>query len=260
MTNRIGVIILLLVCLALGVSLMVIKKGASEQHTQDSTKIDTLSNQVTKATTDLDEQKKVAAMLEKDLEAKKTDYQNSLTQLTNTVSEVSSNLAKTEASLKTAEQQVKERDTKIADLESQNQALDRKAADLSASITNLNVQIVETKRKLASAEGNQAFLEKQLKQLMADKNELEREFNDINVLKAQVSKLKEEMNIARRLEWARQGVFASSDQKGAQKLLQGLSGPPAKASRRNYDLNVEVSADGSVRVVPPATNAPPALK
>jgi chromosome segregation ATPase len=261
MTNRIGVIILLLLCLALGVSLVVMKRGASEQHAQDSKQIDTLSNQWTKASTDLEEQKKVAVMLEKDLETKKTDYQKSLTELTNTVSEVSSNLAKSEASLKTAEQQIKERDTKIADLESQNQALDKKAADLSASITNLNVQIVETKRKLASAEGNQAFLEKQLKQLMADKTELERQFNDINVLKAQVSKLKEEMNIARRLEWARQGVFASSEQKGAQKLLQGLSNTGSKPPPRgNYDLNVEVSADGSVRVVPPATNAPPAAK
>jgi len=233
---------------------MVVKRNASEQRAQDTKQIDTLSNQWTKASTDLEEQKKVAVMLEKDLESKKTDFEKSLTELTNNVTQVSSNLAKVETSLKAAEQQVKERDTKIADLEAQNQALDKKAADLSNSLTNLTAQIAETRRKLATSEGNQAFLEKQLKQLTAEKTELERQFADITVLRAQVSKLKEEMNVARRVEWNRQGILAASEQKGAQKLMQGLVSPVPKSSRPNYDLNVEVSADGSVRVIPPATN------
>jgi chromosome segregation ATPase len=257
MTNRIGVIVLLLLCLGLGVGIMFVKRNASEQRTEDIKQIETLSNQWSKASTDLDEQKKVAVLLEKDLEAKKTDYEKSLAQLTNNVAEVSSKLFKTEADLRVAEKQIKEDNAKIADLESQNQAADRKAAQLSVDLTNLTAQITETQRKLATAEGNQAFLEKQLKQLMADKAELERQFNDITILRAQVSKLKEEMNIARRLEWTRQGVFASSEQKGAQKLMQGLAAPGAKTSRGNYDLNVEVSSDGSVRVIPAGTNNAP---
>ena len=65
----------------------------------------------------------------------------------------------------------------------------------------------------------------------------------------------DEQNIARRLEWMRQGVFASTDQKGAQQLMQGLKPAQTRAvGRPNYDLNVEVRSDGSVRVVPPATN------
>jgi chromosome segregation ATPase len=254
MTNRIGVIILLLLCLGLGVGIMVVKRTAAEQRDVDVKQIVTLSNQWTKASSDLDEQKKVAVMLEKDLEARKADYEKSLAVLTNNVAEVSSNLVKAETGLRAAELTIKDNNAKIADLEAQNQAADKKAAELSDSITNLNTQIAETQRKLATAEGNQAFLEKQLKQLMADKNELERQFNDINVLRAQVSKLKEEMNVARRLEWSRQGVFASSDQKGAQKLMQGISASTPKSSKSNYDLNVEVSSDGSVRVIPAATN------
>ena len=57
---------------------------------------------------------------------------------------------------------------------------------------------------------------------MAEKAELERQFNDLAVLRAQVSKLKEELSVARRLEWIRQGLFASTEQRGAQKLMQGL--------------------------------------
>ena len=92
---------------------------------------------------------------------------------------------------------------------------------------------------------------------MSEKAELERQFNDLTVMRAQVSKLKEELSIARRLEWIRQGVFARAEQKGAQQLMQGLSAQPAKAPKTSYDLNVEVSTDGSVRVIPPSTNAAP---
>ena len=52
------------------------------------------------------------------------------------------------------------------------------------------------------------------------------------------------------------GYFASSDQKGAQRLVQGGIAPAAKVPATNLDLNVEVKADGSVKVVSPATNSP----
>ena len=255
MNNRIGVIVLLVICLGLGVAVMLVKKHGTEQHQQDTKQIDTLTNQLVQTSTDLDEQKKVAAMLEKDIENKKKDYEKSLDELTNNITQISSSLAKAETNLQTAEQKLKEQDTKIADLESQNQALDRKADALSNSITNLNTQIADTRHKLAASEGDKALLEKELKRLMADKAELERQFNDLTVLRAQVAKLRDEQNIARRLEWMRQGVFASTDQKGAQQLMQGLKSTQTRAvGRPNYDLNVEVRSDGSVRVVPPATN------
>src|SRR5207253_5788667 len=115
------------------------------------------------------------------------------------------------------------------------QALDKQAIDLSASITNLTLQIADTQKRLDASEGDKAFLEKELKRLMAEKAELERQFNDLTVLRAQVSKLKEELSIARRLEWIRQGLFASTEQKGAQKLMQGVTATPqAKAPRPNY--------------------------
>ena len=89
--------------------------------------------------------------------------------------------------------------------------------------------------------------------------ELERQFNDLAVLRAQVSKLQEELSIARRIEWIRQGLFASGEQKGAQKLLQGFNALPSPAKPKpSYDLNVEVNADGSVKVIPPPTNGAPA--
>jgi len=44
-------------------------------------------------------------------------------------------------------------------LEAQNQALDKHGQELSASITNLTLQIAETEKKLAASQGDKAFLE-----------------------------------------------------------------------------------------------------
>jgi chromosome segregation ATPase len=258
MKNRIGLILLILISLGLIVALVTVRKQAAEQHQQDTTRIEVVSNNLAKANVALEDQQRVNATLEKDMSAQKQTFEKSLTELTNNFTQVSANLAKTEASLRTAEQEVKQRDTKIADLEAQNQVLDKQASDLSNALTNLTTQIDETRRKLAASEGDKAFLQKELHRLMAEKSELERQFNDINVLRAQVAKLREERNIAQRLDWARRGIFASSDQKGAQQLMQGIAPPKTTTPKSAYDLNVEVGADGSVRVVPPTTNRPAA--
>jgi chromosome segregation ATPase len=214
----------------------------------------------------LEEQQQVNAKFEKDLEAKNkglADLTNTVTRLTANLGEVSANLSKTEETLKATQQEVVKRDAKISELENQNQALDKQALELGSAITNLTSQIADTQRKLSASEGDKAFLEKELKRMMSEKSELERQFNDLAVLRAQVAKLKEEMNVARRIEWMRQGLVASADQKGAQQLMKGLNVPQtqAKAQKPTYDLNVEVHSDGSVKVIPPLkdkeTNAPP---
>ena len=258
MKNRIGVIVLLIIGLGLGIAFITVKKQASDQRREDAETIGALSNKWLKTTADLDDQRQVNATLEKDLDSQKKVFEQALGELTNNFSQVSSNLSQTEASLKANQEELARRDAKIGELEAQNQALDKKALDLSNAITNLTVQITDTQRKLVAAEGDKAFLQNELHRLMAEKAELERQFNDLTVLRAQVSKLKEELSIARRLEWIRQGVFARAEQKGAQQLMQGLSAQPAKAPKTTYDLNVEVSADGSVRVIQPSTNAAPA--
>ena len=257
MRNRIGVVVLVLLCLGLGVALITIKKQATEQQDKTTERIGSLSNQWMKTSADLDEQRQVAATWEKDLDLQKktsADFSNKLSQ-------VSGNLIETQTSLKASQEQVAKLEAKTADLEAQNQALDKQALGLSAALTNLTTQIADTQRKLATSEGNKALLEKELTRLMTEKAELERQFNDLSILRAQVSRLKEELSIARRIEWIRQGLFASTDQKGAQKLMQGLSAPQAKApttTKSNFDLNVEIGADGSVKVIPPPTNRPAA--
>jgi septal ring factor EnvC (AmiA/AmiB activator) len=256
MKNRIGIILLTLVCVGLVIGLIFVKRQATEQKNTDAERIGDYSNKWVITSGKLDEREQVIAMQERDLDAQK----RSLGELTNTFTQVSANLARTEASLKASQEEMAKRDAKITELEAQNHVLDQRAIDLSGAITNLTTQIDDTRRRLAASEGDKALLEGELKRLMAEKTELERQFNDLTVLRAQVAHLKEELSIARRLDWIRQGLFASADQKGAQKLMQGFGSVarPQPRAATNYDLNVEVSADGSVRVIPPLTNAPPA--
>jgi chromosome segregation ATPase len=263
MKNRIGVIVLLLVlvCVGLGVALIAIKKKAADELHDSAVANTALSNNVVQINDQLERQKQVNDELSKDREKRMKDFDaltNKYVASLATIVQVSNTLAQTEAALKASQEETAKREAKIADLETQNQALDKKAVDLSTAITNLTTQIEDTKRKLATSEGEKGFLEKELKRLMAEKSELEKQFNDLTVLRAQVSKLKEELSVARRLEWIRQGIFASNDQKGAQKLMQGTAPATAKGPKRSYDLNVEVSADGSVKVIPPLTNRPAA--
>ena len=263
MKNRIGMIVLILICVGLGIGLIWSRKTATEQRTTDYDRIGSLSNQVVNTRADLEKQRQVNTELETD----RARQNEALRVLTNRYSDTSASLEKTAATLKATQEemarQVAQRDARIAELESQNQALDQRALDLSSSITNLTVQINETQKKLLASEGDKAFLEKELQRLITEKAELERQFNDLAVLRAQVAKLKEELNISRRLEWIRKGLFVSDNQKGAEHLMRSAARsltntPSAPEKQPVYDLNVEVKSDGTVRVIPPATNAPAA--
>jgi hypothetical protein len=257
MKIKFAFLIFLVLSVALGVTLFVTHRKATEQHESDVKTILYHSNQWQQAVAKWDDEKQTNARLNNDLDTQKKAYAD----LTNGFSLVSANLTKTEATLQTTIQQDKEeiarRNAKIAELESQNAALDQRAVDLSTAITNLTTQIEDTKRRLAASEGDKAVLEKELKRLMAEKAELERQFSDLAILRAQVAKLKEELNISRRLDWIRKGLFSPGEQKGAQQLMQGANAPGARPQApARYDLNVEVNADGSVRVIPPLTNRP----
>jgi len=259
MKNLIGVIILAVVCLGLTVVLISTRKQATAEKHKDTETILSHSNELVKTTDALIEQRQVNTVLTNDLTSTRSELattRNEFASLTNKFTAVAGTLSNTEATLKTSQTAVALRDQRIAALETQNRELDDKAIGLSAALTNLTAQIEDTQRKLTASEGDKAFLEKELKRMMAEKAELERQFNDLAVLRAQVSKLKEELSIARRLDWIRKGLF-SDEPKGAQRLMQG----PAKGDKTNqFDLNVEVNADGSVSVIPPLTNAPAAPK
>ena len=110
---------------------------------------------------------------------------------------------------------------------------------------------------MPGSETNNAFLEKELQQQTAARAELESKFNNLATVRAQVKKLKDDAFVARRLEWMRDGSDPGLQQKGGQMMVQrtattNTTRPP------HYDLNVEVSSDGSIHVIPSAASPPAA--
>jgi len=253
MKGKTGIVVLVVLCIALGVGLLIRHAKAVQEQQAAGAKIMTMSNQWVKTENDLNEQRKVNATMEKTLETKTSEAES----LSNKVENLTSTLVKTEEDAKTAAQQAKgeiaKRDAKIADLEGQNDDLTKKMSDLNTSINNLEAQISDTQKKLAASEGDREFLLKELKRLQAEKAELERKFNDLAVLRDQVRKLRDELSIARRLEWIRRGLYGS--ERGAEKLQKGLA---TAGPQTNYDLNVEIKQSGGAKIASPATNSPAA--
>jgi chromosome segregation ATPase len=242
-------------CFGLAVALVTIKHQADARQTASANTILDFSNQIAKDNVHIEDLSQANLSLNNDLASNR---QASLA-LSNQLAETSGALASTTVSLQSAQQEITNRDAHIADLEAQNQELDQRASLLSNTIAALDTQINLTRAKLATSETNNAFLDGELKRQIAERAALERKFNDLAQLRAQVRKLRDDLIIARRLEWMREGIDSTKPVKGGQLLMQRSTpanhATPAAGSPL-YNLNVEVGSDGSVHVIPPPTNAP----
>lgn len=254
MKIKIVIVSLAVVCLGLGIVLFTAKQQSEEQHHKDLDAINDFSNQLVGANSHLDELRQVNLQLTNDL----TLSRQQTMQLSNTLATASATLEQTKSSLLGAKDQITSLNTQIAALEAQNKVLDQRAADLTNTIAQLSSSIESTQNRLAIAETNRVFLEQELQKEMAQKAELQHKFNDLGELRAQVKKIRDEMFVARRLELMKND---NGNKKGAELLIQKtpvVTNTSAATPRpANYDLNVEVGSDGTVKVIPPlgATNS-----
>jgi len=252
MKIKIGIVILAAVCIGLLIALLATKKSAEAMSKHDKDALLDFSAQLDAANINLSDMRQVNLMLTNDLAA----VQQVVKTLSNNLATTTSALSATKESLITAEGQIVNLNGRIGDLEAQNKSLDERAAELTSRIAELDVVIAETQRKLASSQTDNAYLPAELQKQLALKTELERNFNDLNVVRAQVKKLRDELFVARRLEWMANGTDPSTPQKGAAQLMQRTPASASSAAKAAspYDLNVEVGSDGSVRVIPPPTD------
>lgn len=258
MKTKLPVVILILACLGLGVALIMRHNKAVVQKEQDEARIMQLSNEWTQASTKLAAQVEVSTVLTNNLQTKSSELEKTAQQLAETKASLQKSEAEakaTAAAVKEKEAELAKRDAKIAELEGQNQLLDKQAVELKTAIGGLEAKIAETQRKLANSEGEREFLLKELKRMQAEKAELERQFNDLVILRDQVRKLKDELAISRRLDWIKKGLYGLGSTKGAARLQQGFR---QATPGTNYNLNVEIKRDGSAPVITPAPAPAPA--
>lgn len=255
--------ILVLMALGLGAGLYYRHAQAVKQHAADETQIVELEQTLEKTKTQLDDQEKFSLILQTNLHLTSQE----LEEMSNSLVKTSADLRRTQADAQAtaeaakaaqeaAKKEIAKKDQQITELQSHGDELNSKIGGLEQAMNELNRQIAKTESQLAAAEGDREFLLDELKRLQQEKADLERQFNDLSLLRTQVAKLKEELSISRRLEWIRMGIYGSAaNKKGAELLMSGISAPEPKA---NFDLNVELRQDGGATVVPPDTNAAPA--
>jgi septal ring factor EnvC (AmiA/AmiB activator) len=256
MKSKVAIIILVVVALGLGVALVTEQRNHAQEKRERDEDLALHKNNLQKTTRDLEEQKQVNMTLENDLKSRGED----LNTLSNKLSKVIGDLEKSDAQakataeqLRTAQAEMVKKDQKIGELESERLILGKQMDQLTNSIGDLEKLIASTEKKLATTQGEKDFLVKELGRLRAEKAELERQFNDLAVMRAQVSKLKEELAIARRLEFIRLNLFGVTAKGGAEKLM--ASERPARPGGTNYDLNVEIRPNAAARVVTPTNTA-----
>lgn len=242
---------MVLACAGLAVWLVMFNKKAERERLEAEANIRLLSDDVKKTMGALDEQKKVNDSLDSKLTERTAELLATSNRLEGIRGDLSQARTKAEADSLAAQEEIKKREAKISELEGRNEDLSRKMTDLNSSIDELEKQMTEIERKLSASEGDREFLLAELKRLQSEKADLERQFNDLALLRDQVRKLKDDLSIARRLEWIRRGLYGG-EAKGAEKLEPGFATPPTQGTP---DLDVEIRQDGGARVVAP-TNAP----
>jgi chromosome segregation ATPase len=240
----------------LGGVLMWQNREYKDERREHTSKIIQYSNDWNTTSQKLEESRNVNDNLTKKLEETKQQAQSLETALNDEKAAKAKLEADAQKAAQLAEAEVAKRDAKIAELETQVDEQTKQMDKLTADISGLEKKIKDTEAELATTKENREFLLTELKRLQSEKARLEQQFNDLALLRDQVRKLKDELAVARRLEWIRTGVYTTAGAKGgATKLMQGYQ---QQNTRTNYDLNAEFNLDGTVKINPPSggTNAP----
>jgi len=172
----------------------------------------------------------------------------SLASATNQVTELAAEVVKVAAVAANAQKEIAVRDAKITELQGERDDLTKQMTGLNEQIVRLETNISNTEGQLTAARGDRAFLLKELTRMQAEKAELERQFTDLVVLREQVSRLQNELAVARRVDLIRTGRYGGQNMKGGQ-LLRSRQFQREEVPTQSFDLEVEINADGSAPVV-----------
>lgn len=251
-------ILVLVVVLGLAAMLIALNQKATDERQTAVNQMDVLSNAVSSITSRVNELREVNLALESNIALRTAQYSNELAASEARCAAAAAELAQIEADTRSSAQsnsaRLAELDKQILDLEARHQGLDSQSVELQGAITNLQGKIDDTRQRLAKSMGDRRLLLGMLKQLMAKRADLERDFNDITTVRNQIRKIKTEIREARIRDWVRRGVYASFNQKGAERLVHPVVVLPP---RTNAAWKVELHEnDVSEATSGPAAPAP----
>jgi chromosome segregation ATPase len=205
---------LALTLIVLVIALIVVKRGDDAQHESDAGSITDYSNQLSSAQTQI-------IIYQGTLAAQS----NSLTEWQSSALTFSNNLVEAETTNVLDAEQITKLTGQVAEAKSDNPTLEQRLTDLSDQMTNqvasLTKQINSTEAGLEQANKDYALLENRLRRDVAERVLVERRFNNLLELRAQIKKIKEN--------------------------------PAEEVSAESFysDLDVEVNSNGSFHVLAP---------
>lgn len=259
-----GLLILAVVALIGGaVSVVFLSKAKTQVKEHEATietqkgKIDTLTKEketLTANTTKLTQELTQAKSTITDTAERLLKANDDFTKLK---SEHDSFLEKTAEELAAKDETIKALNDDLAAAKNKHKDYDTQISDLNTQIVTKDQEIDAIQRRLEASDADREFLLKQRDKLIAEKAELEKQFQDIAVLREKVLKLQGELMASRKLEWIRRGLYGGARQKGGSKLMSMSRRKPKEQPTTNTDLNVEIRRDGTVKIAPTSTNTPP---
>jgi chromosome segregation ATPase len=192
--------------------------------------------------TTLEEEK---STMSKDVEALRTDLEQSQTQIGFALAKLEKELEAAQEQMKLARENIVQRDVHIAQLRNQREISATKLDELQIVLESLDVQINETRLKLATTEWDREFLKQQLRRLESEKADSLQRWNDPKALRAQYSKVKELASIGQRIDWLRNGAARIDRARGAELLVGRVPAPTLS----DHALVGEIDASGAARIL-----------
>jgi len=264
MKSNLAAILLVVACLGLGAVVWWQYQSHTDQTQNLGKALNSYSNRVSTLEDMLAHESSDKANLSNDMVAVGLKLSNDLAVAHTTLSTTSKDLDKAQADAKASAAAVAaaaaalaEKENRIKELEGQKTDWDKESSDLHLSISNLEIQIQAAQKKLDAAVGDRELLVAELKVLRAQKEELERRLSDLASLREQVRTLKENLSIARRLQFIQQGFYDLISQKGGGRMVNPPLPPGPPGAATNKSLDVEFHQTGDVKInSPAATNAP----
>ena len=255
--NRVS-LVLGMICVGLIAGLIYRHTQATAKESAQQLKLETVQNELTETASDLNLSQTTNVVLRSELEETKEEltqvrqqFQSLSLRAQSLTTELAKEKARADAAImetRAALTEVADRDAQIRELLAERLALSDRVESLILSLQNLQSRIDDTETKLTSSEGDREFLLRELKRLQTEKSGIERQFNDLSVLRAQLTKLRTELTLSRRIEWIRRGLIGgNANRKGAELLAAGFR---KSVTRTNYNLNVEINQEGGVKILP----------
>ena len=175
--------VLALACAVLVVSLVVTKRGDTARHENDAGAMNDFSNQLDSAQLQIAFCKGMMLTLSNSLDASQSA---ALT--------LSNQLMAAESTIAPGAEQITSLNRRIAEVESENRTLSQRVVDLTNQMTSqiagLTKQITTTQASLDQANKDYALLENRFRRDVAERMVVERKFNNLSALQAQIQNLR----------------------------------------------------------------------